>query len=147
MFTNLFYCLYNSCNDWTFISSSLAIFKPVIAIFAAEIVVKYGTFLLNAVLLIDKLSAIDFTPLVVFIIRWILLLSIKSTICGSPSFTLLTMTELIQNLFKKSAVPLVVNILNFNLCNNWQINKIFSLSSSLTDMKTEPLKGNIFSYQ
>ena len=47
-------------------------FKPDIAILAAEIVVKYGIFLLKAVLLIDRLSAIDLEPLVVLIIKFIL---------------------------------------------------------------------------
>ena len=44
-------------------------FKPDIAILAAEIVVKYGIFLLKAVLLIERLSEIDLAPLVVLIIR------------------------------------------------------------------------------
>ena len=41
------------------------------AILAADIVVKYGIFFLNAVLLIERLSAIDLEPLVVFIIKLI----------------------------------------------------------------------------
>ena len=56
------------------------IFNPVIAILAADIVVKYGIFFLNAVLLIERLSAIDLEPLVVFIIKLILFFSIRSTI-------------------------------------------------------------------
>ena len=44
-------------------------FNPVTATFAAEIVVKYGILLLIALLLIEKLSAIDLTPLVVLMIN------------------------------------------------------------------------------
>ena len=44
-------------------------FRPVIATLAAEIVVKYGILFLIALLLIEKLSAIDFLPEVVLIIN------------------------------------------------------------------------------
>ena len=49
----------------------------------------------------DRLSAIDFTPLVVFIIRCILFFSIKSTICGFPSLTFFIVFTLIENLKSK----------------------------------------------